>query len=239
MNILGNHRTGRNQVGRLWKRFISTTSAIACLAASPTIIASAAGTQPKFDGPWSASHGCIIPIAGTEGTGPVLRDKPGSGSQVLEVRANFHMDKILIKWTLDGLRESMGQAKKADLEIPVAGAVSGLAAADFTGDGQADLAVADFLAGTVSVYRVDRDAAITHLTTLRSASSPIALAAGDYDNDGKADIATVDFQTRLVITHGGLGDGRFRSGDRAAAAPALASSRLFEPLASAASGTDC
>ncbi|MBI2840440.1 MAG: DUF1565 domain-containing protein [Acidobacteria bacterium] len=234
MNILGNHRTGRNQVGRLWKRFISTTSAIVFLAASPTIIASAAGTQPKLGSQWAASHGCVIPIAGTEGTSPVLRDKAGSGGQVLEVRANFHMDKILVKWTLEGLRESRGEAKRADLEIPVTGAVSGLAVADFTGDGQSDLAVADFLAGTVSVYRVERDTTITHVTTLRSASSPIALAAGDYDNDGNADIAIADFQTRRVITYGGLGDGRFRRGVIASAAPALASSRLFQPLASAA-----
>jgi len=70
-----------------------------------------------------------------------------------------------------------------------------LATGDVTGDGKIDIAVANYFAGTVSVYKntsingtISFDSKIDYPT----ASGPRIVAIGDLDSDGKADLAVVN-----------------------------------------------
>lgn len=78
------------------------------------------------------------------------------------------------------------------------------AVADFNGDGQPDLAVANFSKNTVSIYRNTiapggiTTGAFTPKTDLDCAAGPVALATGDLDGDGKLDLAVAAYNGRRI-----------------------------------------
>jgi len=77
------------------------------------------------------------------------------------------------------------------------GSPSPIAAAsgDFNGDGDVDLAVANFSESTLSSLMNDAAGSFTSISTIASepASSPRGIAVGDFNGDGKSDLALVNF----------------------------------------------
>ena len=73
---------------------------------------------------------------------------------------------------------------------PTGVAPQSVTSADFSGDGKADLAVADSWADTVSVLRGNGDGTFAAKVDFTTADSPVAITAGDFNGDGKADLAT-------------------------------------------------
>ena len=86
--------------------------------------------------------------------------------------------------------------------------------ADFNNDGNLDLAVADWLSGTVSVLLGNGDGTFQKPIKF-SNPGPVAIAAGDFNEDGNTDLAVVEFggtgYSVLALYLGG-GDGKFRAG---------------------------
>jgi hypothetical protein len=74
-------------------------------------------------------------------------------------------------------------------DLGLAGGVTQVVAADFTGDGRPD-AAARTSATSVAIYR-NTGSALVAITTLPVAAAPIALAAGDFDRNGISDLAAV------------------------------------------------
>jgi hypothetical protein len=85
-------------------------------------------------------------------------------------------------------------------------AFSGAVTADFNGDGKADLAVSDIVAGTLQILLGNGDGTFTP-TTASPASTPTPIAVGDFNGDGKVDLIVSD--TTSMYVQLGNGDGTF------------------------------
>lgn len=87
-----------------------------------------------------------------------------------------------------------------------------LVAADFTGSGYSDLAVANQSDNTVSILLNDGSGSFTTGEVIPVPASPVALVAGDFNGDGKEDLAVLSQASQEVTILLGNGDGTFRLG---------------------------
>ena len=90
----------------------------------------------------------------------------------------------------------------------------GLAAADFNGDGKADLAVAispaaSGAASKVSVLLGNGDGSFQAAVLYAVGSAPVAVATGDFDGDNVLDLAVANHSSDSVSILLGRGDGTF------------------------------
>lgn len=97
--------------------------------------------------------------------------------------------------------------------------LSGVAIADFNGDGFPDIAVTDFLTNRVAVYLNDRTGNFGNpvITTVPASNFNgfTAVVAGDINHDGKQDLIVAPYgspENPLVLF--GNGDGTFNPGQR-------------------------
>jgi len=82
-------------------------------------------------------------------------------------------------------------------------------AADFNGDGRPDLAVANLLSSTVSIFLGNGTGAFQLVKELHTGRYPSAISARDFDNDGKPDVAVVNQLSEIVSVFLGDGAGSF------------------------------
>ena len=91
----------------------------------------------------------------------------------------------------------------------------GLAAGDFDGDGDQDLAVANsagFLSTpSIGILLGNGDGTFADMTTLAIGTNPLSVAAGRLDGDATIDLVVVSDETNLVYVFAGNGDGTFAS----------------------------
>ncbi len=96
---------------------------------------------------------------------------------------------------------------------------SSLAAADFNGDGKADLAIADPAANSVAIYIRRADGSFPEQATLSlpagtkvsetTGAGHVAVAAGDVNRDGKTDLVVASSVASQLSVFLGRGDGSF------------------------------
>jgi len=84
-----------------------------------------------------------------------------------------------------------------------------IAVADFNHDGKPDLAVANLLSSTVSIFIGDGFGNFNLGQQFPAGRYPSGLAVADLDNDGKLDIAVVNQMSDMVSVHLGDGTGSF------------------------------
>lgn len=100
-----------------------------------------------------------------------------------------------------------------------------LATADFNGDGNADLAVADYLGKNISILIGNGDGTFRSPVQYPTTNGPTFVATGDFNDDGNPDLIVADSPYVSVLL--GNGDGSFQ--------PPLDNSTLdpagFSPLA--------
>jgi uncharacterized protein (TIGR03437 family) len=94
--------------------------------------------------------------------------------------------------------------------IPTGENPTALAVADFTGDGQSDLIVANQGAASLSILRGLGNGFFQPFTTEATGISPRALAVGDFNQDGRLDLAVANFASNSVDIFLGNGNGSFR-----------------------------
>ena len=99
--------------------------------------------------------------------------------------------------------------------VTVGNGPTGIATADFNGDGKLDLAVANSIDGTVTILLGNGDGTFTLKSTPTAGSGANWIAAGDFNEDGKLDLAVANSGSSGV---GGVtillgnGDGTFTTG---------------------------
>src|SRR5262249_27705789 len=82
-----------------------------------------------------------------------------------------------------------GFAEAPGSPVPIlAGKSLSVAVADLTGDGKADLAVANTNRNELSLLRGDGTGRFAPAETIGSARGPHAIASGDFDGNGKPDL---------------------------------------------------
>src|SRR5439155_552784 len=100
------------------------------------------------------------------------------------------------------------------------GGSSSLAVGDFNGDGQPDLAVANFDSDDVSILLGKGDGDFQSAVTYRTGVHPVFVAVGDLNGDGRTDLVVADagsFVAYMPRTGGSLsvllgnGDGTFQA----------------------------
>jgi hypothetical protein len=67
-----------------------------------------------------------------------------------------------------------------------------LAAGDWDGDGDLDLAVANFGANSVAILQNNGSGSFANIQTIPSLLNAAGLAAGDWDGDGDLDLASAN-----------------------------------------------
>ena len=95
------------------------------------------------------------------------------------------------------------------VEYPTGNGPASVAIGDFNNNGNADLAVANSLDGTVSVLRGNGNGTYKPQTVYLVGSDPMAVAAGDFNADGKLDLAVGNFNDQTVSILIGNGNGIF------------------------------
>jgi hypothetical protein len=90
----------------------------------------------------------------------------------------------------------------------------GVTAADFDGDGNVDLAVANSGAASMSVYLGNGHGGFSGPFTFNTGVGPRHLFAADFNGDGVIDIASVNYNSSQVGILLGNGDGTFRPGQQ-------------------------
>ncbi|MEW6365081.1 MAG: DUF1565 domain-containing protein [Acidobacteriota bacterium] len=172
--------------------------AVGCLAlVLPLIQWDTAHAGPQdFSRPWSAVHSKVL-----------TRSTPDGNQPFAIVTTSFFADFILV---LPPRIEYIDVRKFEDLKrIPIEGVVSGLAVADFDGDGTDDFAVADFAGDCVDVFFTRGDREFERSASIAVGPCPVMISAGDIDRDGRTDVSTLNFYDRTVSSARGIGDGRF------------------------------
>jgi FG-GAP-like repeat/Bacterial type II and III secretion system protein len=102
---------------------------------------------------------------------------------------------------------SPGTFPRAD--FPTGTSPAGVVTADFNGDGNLDLAVANQGANTVAILLGDGTGKFGDHTDFTTAAGPVALAAIDFDRDGNLDLAVADDTAGVISLLHGNGDGTF------------------------------
>ena len=87
-----------------------------------------------------------------------------------------------------------------------------LATADFDGNGQLDLLVANSAANTISILLGHGDGTFAAPVEYPTGDQPVAVAVGDFNNDGNADIVVVNQADNTVSILMGTGAGAFAPG---------------------------
>ena len=88
---------------------------------------------------------------------------------------------------------------------------AGVVAADFDGDGDIDLAVANQSDDTVSILLGRGNGSFAPRTDFATADTPVALTAADFDGDGNLDLAVAADVAGVISLLRGNGDGTFET----------------------------
>ncbi len=156
------------------------------------------------------------------GSGPVALatgDFNGDGSVDLAVANSNDGTATILLGNGDGTFAQAANSPVAAGEQP-----RSIATEDFNGDGIADLAMANFGDGTVTILLGNgdgtfRDAAGSPVT---AGTTPYSVAAGDFNGDGTPDLAVANGGADTVTILLGNGDGKFTQASGSPSTPGFA-----------------
>jgi hypothetical protein len=144
--------------------------------------------------------------AGSSPTSVAVADFNGDGIPDLAVTDNPSVDN----GTLNVLRGNGDGSFQAPKSYAAGASPHSVVAADFNGDGIADLAVANSNADAVSVLLGNGDGSFQGPASYRVGRYPLRVAVGDFNGDGRPDLVTANTTDSTASVLLGNGDGTFR-----------------------------
>jgi hypothetical protein len=87
-----------------------------------------------------------------------------------------------------------------------------IAVADFNGDGNLDLAVANMASNTISILLGNGEGSFALKSSPSVATGPVCVEVGDFDGDGKLDLVVASATGNSLSVLLGNGDGTFQAG---------------------------
>lgn len=186
---------------------------------------------PAFADDWSASSSCVIRLGPGDARGDASDvDRPERLDRHITVKSNFLWDAIYVDESTGFER---GRPDRSSLQvIPVAGAVSGMASADFNRDGIADVAVADFFEKRVDVLFGSVDGRLITGSSIGVGAGPVRIIASDLNSDGLLDLATANLLDETITIAAGRGNGQFNAPVSSRPTETMRKSAVFTPAAS-------
>ena len=163
-------------------------------------------TSPAGLSSQTTSGGSTLPGVGSEG---VAGTTLANGSQMVAW--------ILGDTLTTGLTVASSVTPQTVAQYTVGPNSQHVVAADFNGDGIADLAVSNFgnldtnLGGNISILFGKGDGTFTMGPTVNAGATPVAMYAADLNGDGKMDLAVANLTVNTVSALLGNGDGTFQS----------------------------
>ncbi|MCA6402768.1 MAG: VCBS repeat-containing protein, partial [Cytophagales bacterium] len=144
------------------------------------------------------SYAAKVDFAADEGSYSVsIGDLDGDGKADLAV-ANYNSNTVSV-FRNTGSAGTISYAAKVDFATGTNPA--SVSIGDLDGDGKADLAVANQISNTVSVFRNTGSAGTISYAAkvdFTTGSAPISVSIGDLDGDGKADLAVANYNSNTV-----------------------------------------
>ncbi|MFN5431610.1 MAG: FG-GAP-like repeat-containing protein, partial [Cyclobacteriaceae bacterium] len=144
------------------------------------------------------SYAAKVDFAADEGSYSVsIGDLDGDGKADLAV-ANYNSNTVSV-FRNTGSVGTISYAAKVDFATGTNPA--SVSIGDLDGDGKADLAVANQISNTVSVFRNTGSAGTISYAAkvdFTTGSAPISVSIGDLDGDGKADLAVANYNSNTV-----------------------------------------
>jgi hypothetical protein len=128
-----------------------------------------------------------------------------SKSQILKTRLSF---LLLVLFT--ALLAHAGQFVQAP-QYPVGNNPEAVAVADFNGDGNLDIAVANSASNNISVLLGKGDGTFGAAVNYAADSTPLGIATGDFNGDGRIDLAVTNSGSNTLSIFLGNGNGTFQS----------------------------
>jgi phospholipase C len=172
-------------------------------------IAVANEVEPEVSILLGAGDGTLAPIStppgvGTDPSAVALGDFNQDGFlDVAEVN-NINLTLVALLGSGNGSFTPANGPPPATGQNPVA-----IAAGDFNGDGYLDVAVANQLVSTISVFLGNGNGTFQTGQTYTAGSSPMAIASADFNGDGTPDLATANAAASTVSLWLGTGTGAF------------------------------
>jgi hypothetical protein len=126
---------------------------------------------------------------------------------ILKLRITASLAACVFSWP----SISLAQQFYAAPEYSTGHQPQNVAAADFNGDGKADLVTSNVLGGSVSVLLNNSDGTFQRHTDYATGGKPEGVVAGDFNGDLKPDFAVANYDSANVNVFLGVGDGTFQA----------------------------
>jgi hypothetical protein len=210
------HGTAGNAVLCLELGGIGTHSIVATFNATKANSTSSSGSQSVTLTGLYPTVASLVQTGGTTGNFSLTTTIVGVGSLNLSPTGSVSLlDTSNSNWPLGA--GSLGAGTFGQQTVTAAGSPitvgnnpQDVAAGDFNGDGNIDLAVLNSNDDTISILIGDGTGGFTQLTTKPSTGNgPVAIVAGDFNGDGKLDLAVANSTDQTVWIWLGNGDGTF------------------------------
>ncbi len=158
--------------------------------------------------------------AGTNSPDVMIADIDGDGKADI-VTANENTDNISVYRNISASGSLSSGSFATRVDFTAGNDPEAIVVADFDGDGKPDIAAANYLSNTISIFRntstpgTINSGSLAAKVDFNSLSSPIRIAVGDVDGDGKPEIAVANAGNnrvsvfRNISTTGSITSGSF------------------------------